>query len=262
MGILDTLTQIGGAISPIIPAISGIMGGQSVRDNTAATNAANAAQAKQQMDFQERMSSTAVQRQVKDYQAAGLNPALAYNAGGSSTPGGAAATMQSGEANAQQVKSRGMEDTLSALSSKAQIENTNAQTHQLNIESLARLKQIQTDTEARSKTAQAQSDKDAASNREITQRTNQDSQKFQATFPFITKEIEARIEDTYASARDKRAGANLKEIESDSPTHSLDKAIGYLFSPQSAQAAKHLYDKIPSWGFGKDAINAALNKLR
>lgn len=70
------------------------------------TNQANAQMASQQMDFQREMSSTAYQRAVKDMQAAGLNPMLAYSQGGATTPGGAMATMQnsvaSGTANASQ----------------------------------------------------------------------------------------------------------------------------------------------------------------
>lgn len=58
------------------------------------TNRANLNIAREQMQFQERMSNSAHQREVADLRQAGLNPILSAGGSGSSSPGGASANMQ------------------------------------------------------------------------------------------------------------------------------------------------------------------------
>ena len=107
---LDWLT------SPIASTVSGIAGFLGQQD----TNAANQANAQAQMDFQERMSNSAYQRQVKDMEASGLNPMLAYiKGGGASSPAGSMATYQNPAAAG----------VSSALGS-AQVSQTHASTRQ------------------------------------------------------------------------------------------------------------------------------------
>lgn len=58
-------------------------------------NSANREAAQKQMEFQERMSSTAHTREVNDLRNAGLNPILSAGGGGSSSPGGAMPNIKS-----------------------------------------------------------------------------------------------------------------------------------------------------------------------
>lgn len=66
------------------------------RDIAREANAASAAMSKEQMAFQERMSNTAYQRSMQDMRQAGLNPMLAYQQGGASSPSGAMGSVTTG----------------------------------------------------------------------------------------------------------------------------------------------------------------------
>lgn len=116
------LQRYGGLIGSGISGLGTYLGQSSA-------NQANQEMARQQMQFQQYMSSTAYQRATADMAAAGLNPMLGYSQGGASTPGGSTAQMSNALGPA-------VSSALSAAQTMAGVDQARAQTDNIDQDTL------------------------------------------------------------------------------------------------------------------------------
>lgn len=110
---------VGGAIVGGLANFAGGLFGNSARKKEASKNRA----------FQERMSSTAHQREVEDLKKAGLNPVLSAGGGGASTPTGSMASIENpvDPATAKMMAIDAQKAKAEVSSIKSQISKNNAE---------------------------------------------------------------------------------------------------------------------------------------
>lgn len=208
------------------------------------TNAANAQQAQQQMDFQNQQTSTAYQRGTADMKAAGLNPMLAYSQGGAQSGGGAQATMGnelgqgansalSAAMTQQQLKNMELQN----VQQQADTKRTNAETDYTNARRLDVLEGIGTHPVNR------------AATESNTKRTNLSTQFDSASFEDRLKQLNSAWKATQAGTAATYADIPFKETRS-KVTSGFGDWIG---EGQDAinSAKKWAGDNLGSWLYDK-----------
>lgn len=219
--------------------------------------------ASRQMRFQERMSSTAHQREVKDLIAAGINPMLSAKLGGASTPAGA---MPQGLENVGEAAVKGYSSAASAVQARSQARYMDAQTgladaqREKLLAETENLKASAGQSHAQSEFIRASMPKITAEIGEIESRadlhrvqamlSNMETEKLRELLPFLRRVMRSdALRKEFGLDTIERSNANEKEfwLWLDKLGSSLGKRIYESPGSTAWQAWKRGYGKYRDW---------------
>lgn len=222
---------------PVILGAAAIGGAASYFGQQSA-NRSNERMSREQMAFQERMSSTSYQRAVQDMRAAGLNPALAYQQGGASSPGGAMARAENAGAAFSQgaMGALGTVSTARAVNAQtaadvavkaAQVDRTQAETNQIRLESALRVKALEAGLKESSARTVLAGDQAALSR----------SQKFKTDYEGSIAGIEHRFRERTFGADVEKALLGPDALRAEIRNRFLQSTLMNLAVPEAANRA-------------------------